>query len=82
MQSFDNARRGPLGALCLLFQHRGLSIASLGAIVTILAMALDPFVQQILSYPVQQTPGITAQATMSQAQTFAPNANYTSFSQY
>lgn len=82
MQSFDNASRGPLGALCLLFQHRGPSIASLGAIVTILAMALDPFVQQILSYPVQQTPGITAQATMSQAQTFAPNANYTSFSQY
>ncbi|CAI7629279.1 unnamed protein product [Penicillium pancosmium] len=77
MQSFDDASRGPLGALYLLFQHRGLSIASLGAIVTVLSMALDPFVQQILSYPVQQTPGSTTQATMPQALTFASNANYT-----
>ncbi|KAJ6000793.1 hypothetical protein N7481_001202 [Penicillium waksmanii] len=77
MQSFDDASRGPLGALYLLFQHRGLSVASLGAIVTVLSMALDPFVQQILSYPVQQTPGSTTQATMPQALTFASNANYT-----
>lgn len=77
IQSFDDASRGPLGALYLLFQHRGLSIASLGAIVTVLSMALDPFVQQILSYPVQQTPGSTTQATMPQALTFATNANYT-----
>ncbi|KAJ5403245.1 hypothetical protein N7509_003116 [Penicillium cosmopolitanum] len=77
MQSFDDASRGPLGALYLLFQHRGLSIASLGAIVTVLSMALDPFIQQILSYPVQQTPGSSTQATMPQALTFASNTNYT-----
>ncbi|KAJ5766581.1 uncharacterized protein N7511_004197 [Penicillium nucicola] len=82
MQSFDDASRGPLGAMYLLFQHRGLSIASLGAIVTILSMALDPFVQQILSYPVQQTPGSTTQAWMPQALTFAPNANFTAYTQY
>jgi hypothetical protein len=82
MQSFDDATRGPLGSLTLLFQHRGLSLASLGAIVTVLAVAIDPFIQQILSYPVQQIPSSTAQATMPQAQTFAPNANYASFTQY
>ncbi|CAI7633158.1 unnamed protein product [Penicillium manginii] len=83
MQSFDDASRGPLGAFYLFFQHRGLSIASLGAIVTVLSIALDPFVQQILSYPVQQTPGTsTTQATMAQALNFIPDENYNLLSRY
>lgn len=79
MQSFDDATRGPMGSLTLLFQHRGISLASLGAIVTVLAVALDPFVQQIISYPVRETPSIKSQATMPRANTFAPNSNYTYF---
>ncbi|KAJ5605695.1 hypothetical protein N7510_008476 [Penicillium lagena] len=82
MQAFDDATRGPMGSLILLLQHQGLSLASLGAIVTIFAVALDPFVQQILSYPIRQTPSSTAQATMPQARTFAQNANYYSFVEY
>ncbi|KAJ5570225.1 uncharacterized protein N7459_009655 [Penicillium hispanicum] len=82
MQSFDDATRGPMGSFILLLQHRGLSLASLGATVTVFAVALDPFVQQILSYPVRQTPSNTDQATMPQARTFAQNTNYTAFTEY
>ncbi|KAJ0414715.1 hypothetical protein BJY00DRAFT_320801 [Aspergillus carlsbadensis] len=54
MQIFDNASRGPLGSLFMMLQHKGRSLASLGAILTILALTFDPFVQQILSYPTRQ----------------------------
>ncbi|KAL2784338.1 hypothetical protein BJX66DRAFT_344155 [Aspergillus keveii] len=53
MQAFDNASRGPLGALTMLFKYSGRSLVSLGAALTILMLAFEPFVQQILSYPLQ-----------------------------
>ncbi|KAL3490754.1 hypothetical protein BJX62DRAFT_237868 [Aspergillus germanicus] len=53
MQVFDNASRGPLGALTMLFKYSGRSLVSLGAVLTILMLAFEPFVQQILSYPLQ-----------------------------
>lgn len=50
-QTFDDASRGPWGALLLLFSIRWrAAIASLGALVTILALAMEPFTQQVLSY--------------------------------
>ncbi|KAL4810344.1 hypothetical protein BDV18DRAFT_156711 [Aspergillus unguis] len=55
MQLFDSASRGPLGALTVLFQHRGRSLVSLGALITILALPFDPFMQQILTYPMRNT---------------------------
>ena len=55
MQTFDAASRGPLGSVVILFQHRGRSLASFGALVTILLLAFDPFVQQILDYPARST---------------------------
>lgn len=54
MQTFDNASRGPWGCLILLYRHKGCSLVSLGAIITILALAFDPFMQQLFSYPVRQ----------------------------
>ncbi|KAL2794812.1 hypothetical protein BJX66DRAFT_337602 [Aspergillus keveii] len=51
MQAFDSASRGPLGSLIILLDKSGRSIVSLGAGVTILLLAFDPFMQQILSYP-------------------------------
>lgn len=56
LQIFDDASRGPYGALGLLTRtSRDVSVvsltATLGSIVTILALALDPFAQQILSFP-------------------------------
>ncbi|KAE8349942.1 hypothetical protein BDV28DRAFT_151407 [Aspergillus coremiiformis] len=54
MQSFDNASRGPLGSITILFQHKACSLVSLGALITILALAFDPFMQQLLSYRIRE----------------------------
>ena len=51
MQMFDDASRGPWGSVTLLFSTRARPLASLGALVTILALAADPFVQLVLTYP-------------------------------
>ncbi|OJJ35802.1 hypothetical protein ASPWEDRAFT_41044 [Aspergillus wentii DTO 134E9] len=67
LQSIDDASRGPLGALKIIFQHRGYSWICLGALVTVLALAFDPFIQQIISYPVRQVPSPTDIASTKQA---------------
>lgn len=51
IQSFDDASRGPWGSVILLLELKWRSFASIGALVTILALAFDPFVQQVLRYP-------------------------------
>jgi hypothetical protein len=45
---FDNASRGPWGSFMLLLRTKGQTLAALGAAITIFAMALDPFFQQIV----------------------------------
>lgn len=69
LQSFDDASRGPLGSLKILFQRpqQGRLLLSLAAVVTLLALAFDPFMQQIVSYPVREVPSLTAKATTKQA---------------
>ncbi|KAL4887793.1 hypothetical protein BDV59DRAFT_196983 [Aspergillus ambiguus] len=59
MQLFDSASRGPFGSLMVILQHRGKSLVSLGAFITILALAFDPFIQQILTYPIRNTVDVT-----------------------
>ncbi|KAK7921356.1 hypothetical protein PG985_009378 [Apiospora marii] len=49
-EDFDGASRGPLGALKLLARRRPHHIANLGALVTILMVAVDPFFQQLVRY--------------------------------
>jgi hypothetical protein len=50
LQIFDDASRGPLGAISLIVRIRwGATIASLGALLIILALAQDAFYQQIYS---------------------------------
>ena len=50
LQIFDDASRGPLGAISLIVRIRwGATIASFGALLTILALAQDAFYQQIYS---------------------------------
>ena len=44
----DQASRGPWGALMLLWDDKGRNISSLGAIVTILILILEPFSQQMV----------------------------------
>ncbi|KAK3339649.1 hypothetical protein B0T25DRAFT_560343 [Lasiosphaeria hispida] len=50
LETFDEASRGPLGAVMVLFGPTRRSIASIGAVVVILALAVDPFVQQVVDY--------------------------------
>jgi Protein of unknown function (DUF3176) len=53
LQVFDDASRGPLGSLRLLWMLKlQITLASVGAIVTIVSLAMDPFTQQVLSYDV------------------------------
>jgi hypothetical protein len=47
----DAASRGPLGSAILLLALRTRPLASLGAVITIFAVAFDPFIQQIIRYP-------------------------------
>ncbi|KAF5853282.1 hypothetical protein GGP41_001799 [Bipolaris sorokiniana] len=54
-EMFDNASRGPWGALLLLIHTRGKTIAALGALITIFCLALDPFFQQVVSFPERWT---------------------------
>jgi hypothetical protein len=50
-EMFDNASRGPWGSLLLLIHTKGKTIAALGALVTLSALALDPFFQQVVVFP-------------------------------
>lgn len=56
-QRFDDASRGPWGSLRLIYSvHWTALVASSGALVTVLALAMEPFAQQVLSYtPINQT---------------------------
>jgi hypothetical protein len=68
VETFDEASRGPLGALSLVIFGPRNVLGFLGAILTLLALAYDPFVQQIIdvSPEVRFSPStnvITKQAT-------------------
>lgn len=52
IEVFDAASRGPWGALTLLWTlNARTKLAAWGSIITVLTMAMDPFTQQLLSYP-------------------------------
>lgn len=75
---FDDSSRGPLGSITLLRHHKGRSVVSLGAIILVLMLAFDPFIQQILSYPVETTTEQpqTTNTTGSENLAFAPQIKY------
>lgn len=70
LEHIDEASRGPLGAFRMLFTPTRSSIASMGAIVTLLMLAVDPFVQQILRY--QEEPNAVASDFSWTEQVLAP----------
>jgi hypothetical protein len=50
LEVYDEATRGPWGSLKLLFTMRHTALlAALGAFITIVSIAIDPFAQQIIS---------------------------------
>ncbi|KAF1982580.1 hypothetical protein K402DRAFT_466699 [Aulographum hederae CBS 113979] len=51
LQIFDDASRGPYGAL-IMFRHVGVfSFAAFGALIMLLLLGFDPFVQQLIRTP-------------------------------
>lgn len=50
LDRFDSASRGPWGCLLLILKRHTSQLAALGALVTIVAMAIDPFTQQVIQY--------------------------------
>ncbi|KAF3025747.1 hypothetical protein E8E14_014411 [Neopestalotiopsis sp. 37M] len=53
IQTFDEASRGTWGSAKLLVSTRGIHLGKLGAIITIILLAVDPFVQQVVIYEKQ-----------------------------
>ncbi|KAJ3560024.1 hypothetical protein NPX13_g9455 [Xylaria arbuscula] len=53
MQLFDDASRGPLGAIRILARVSRWPFVSVGAVVFVLVPAFDPFVQQVITYSTQ-----------------------------
>ncbi|ETS79526.1 hypothetical protein PFICI_09379 [Pestalotiopsis fici W106-1] len=53
IQTFDEASRGTWGSAKLLVSTRGIHLGKLGAIITIILLAVDPFVQQVVVYEKQ-----------------------------
>ncbi|KAF2180609.1 hypothetical protein K469DRAFT_639609 [Zopfia rhizophila CBS 207.26] len=54
LQAFDDASRGPWGALMFLFKmmrRRFSFLATAGALLTILTLVFEPFTQQIIDFP-------------------------------
>lgn len=52
IQIFDDASRGPWGSLELIWRiHIKAKLAAWGSIITIVALVMSPFAQQLLSYP-------------------------------
>lgn len=79
IQEFDDASRGPGGSLTLLFTINIRSLASIGALVTILTLAYDPFVQQVLIYPVRVIEQASNETATTQALVWVPDANTPEF---
>lgn len=59
LQSFDDASRGPLGSLLFLWRFKakpGVMIICCACVIMIAALAIDPFTQQIIDYPLRSVP--------------------------
>lgn len=76
--SFDMASRGPWGALLLLYRISFKGFVALGALVTILALAMGPFLQQIISFPLRPDSS-TGLASIRRAQIYDEGEYYTPF---
>ncbi|KAK7978616.1 hypothetical protein PG996_004671 [Apiospora saccharicola] len=77
IQKFDQASRGSWGSLKLLFHSQNVHLAKLGAFVMIAALCMDPFVQQVITYPTQMIASLDHSATIPVARgysNYAPGA--------
>jgi hypothetical protein len=77
MQTFDDATRGPWGALVLLCSRSRRPLASLGAAITILALTYDTFLQQLVRYPVIYQSVFSEEAATKKATSLNATGNFT-----
>ncbi|KAH7113907.1 hypothetical protein B0J11DRAFT_585100 [Dendryphion nanum] len=81
MQAFDEASRGPWGAMIFLWKIRGTAaLASGGAFITILMLGFEPFTQQVIEQRIQHTvlsnfTGYVIAATTYNATALVPATN-------
>lgn len=75
-ETFDEASRGPFGSILLLLRvNRNALLACTGALLTIRALAMDPFAQQVLMYSDRLTPAQDGIATTWRADSFELNVD-------
>jgi hypothetical protein len=76
---FDSASRGPWGALELLYRIHWRALAgSTGAIVTVLAVAMDPFAQQVIQFNSRLVTAHNETSTISAARSYDMNSRWES----
>jgi len=70
--NIDEASRGAWSAFLLVLPLRGRAVlASVGALVFVLSLAVDPFIQQVLSYPTRSNlTSVYAPPTLSSVTTW------------
>jgi hypothetical protein len=73
MDSFDWASRGPLGSLFFMFRMP-LRIPAIGALVIVLALAVDTFAQQLISLDTVSVPSSNSSAALGLAQNYTSGA--------
>ncbi|TID25690.1 hypothetical protein E6O75_ATG03553 [Venturia nashicola] len=73
---FDGASRGPEGSFHLLWHIRFRSLAVIGALITIFALAFDPFVQQIIGIEELQTEGKFNSTAVPRAMRYSEGVMY------
>ncbi|KAJ6021486.1 hypothetical protein N7540_006990 [Penicillium herquei] len=75
VQLYDSASRGPWGSLTILVKYKCHSLVAIGAFIVLLAMAFDPFIQQIIDYPVLPTHRQSKAAKVIQSRYLLPPDN-------
>ena len=76
---FDNASRGPWGALDLLYRIRWRALAgSTGAIIIVLAVAMDPFAQQVIQFDSRLVTARNETSVISAARSYDMNSRWES----
>ena len=71
IQIFDDASRGPLGSIRLILRMKAIQFVAVGGLITVLSMLLDPFIQQIVSYPARSIE--VGSASIGRAQAYDAN---------
>ncbi len=68
---YDEASRGPYGALKLIFRSKDAALlASCASLLTVAALLIDPFSQLVITFPSRATPSVDQIASISVAEAF------------